>query len=994
MKKLITIITIILGVTTFAYATAGIPVSVPTAPSSEYCWVSNSKGLPVATTSCGAKVVPLTNYSNAQNTSVPFNDDNTQLVSYSKLIQGTIYTNGYFYGTTVGASAQVTRFNPNDLSVQVTTAFGTETNAAEITFATTTKLLYAIMGNGSIYTVNPDSVAVSKVITNAWTDNLHSITNDGSYLYAISFTSPTVVYKYDISTYSLVASSTLTGLATGHNIKFDGTNLYATGSTTGAWVAKINPSTLAFTSASMFCSTATDDMALLGDYLYIGCEDQLYFEKITKSTLAHNEYYVNDYSYGMYFDGKYLYNMGRQNKEIYRIDPTTMIVDTITLPITTTQPNELVSDGQRLFFTTWNAISLPVQVGRITLPRSTVIRMPSSSSALYTLDLTTGAIAAGSFKKNSGTASQFLKADGTVDSSAYLTGVLVNAPLSGAGTAASRLSCTTCLRSTGATTTALAITGITDSLLATDSAGNVIATTSGSSSQWLDSGSDIYFDAGGVGIGTSTPLSLLTVSGAPTDYGQLAIDSTDSSTPVALSLSRGGVPSWGLVDLNDGVLRFLNSAISPMMSLTQTGELTVVDASTTNLTVGTDTYFSGLTGTTLAVDNNHKLIATTTPSNYWTLSGSNLYNNSGTNVGIGTTTPFTALTVSGNPYILGNPQIAGRLNLIDSSGATVIGSTTANARGQYSVDLQPYISSPSQVCATNYSTCIGTSIVMAGAGINNVAIGAGTSINTVTGGNVAIGLSPQANGIFGSTAIGNAVINNGQTSAVLGASYTSYIPNAVVSGISSIGQVVSSHLVTDYGDHIIANNASLGTEVVNNGSWTGTTSPWTMGAGYQYVSGSITKNVGSSSVGTPTETAANFATAMVAGNYYQFSLTISTTSPSATQYPTVTPTVAGVTLDPLYVKGTYIKIFKAVNNTSSLTLPLSGCGATNVNCGIGYTNVSIKPVLGGNLDVVGTTTLQAANGNYSGNIVCYLTNNALGHITIASLLLSGPCLPN
>ena len=60
-------------------------------------------------------------------------------------------------------------------------------------------------------------------------------------------------------------------------------------------------------------------------------------------------------------------------------------------------------------------------------------------------------------------------------------------------------------------------------------------------------------------------------------------------------------------------------------------------------------------------------------SNYWTLSGNNLYNNAGTNVGIGTTTPTNKLHVSGGIFASGAAISPGAIN-----GITVSSETTAD----------------------------------------------------------------------------------------------------------------------------------------------------------------------------------------------------------------------------------------------------------------------------------------------------------------------------
>ena len=85
------------------------------------------------------------------------------------------------------------------------------------------------------------------------------------------------------------------------------------------------------------------------------------------------------------------------------------------------------------------------------------------------------------------------------------------------------------------------------------------------------------------------------VSSTGYQCGSVTSVGTDST------LSGGTITTSGVLGIN---LSNDNSWI---------GKQTFVNASTTNLTVGTNTYFTPLSSTFLAVDQNHKLIATTTP---------------------------------------------------------------------------------------------------------------------------------------------------------------------------------------------------------------------------------------------------------------------------------------------------------------------------------------------------------------------------------------------
>ena len=182
---------------------------------------------------------------------------------------------------------------------------------------------------------------------------------------------------------------------------------------------------------------------------------------------------------------------------------------------------------------------------------------------------------------------------------------------------------------TNATTTSLAITGLTSKILATDQFGNIVATTTG-----------------GTGTVTSVDMSVptgLSISGNPiTTSGTLALTLTSGyNIPLTASTTNWNTAfGWGnhasagyltnsLFDTrlaattslsNLGTLAGLFSIGSSTGQTTILGKTVMTNASTTNTTVGTSLYLTGLGSSLLSVDTTGKVIASSTP----TLTGLNV----------------------------------------------------------------------------------------------------------------------------------------------------------------------------------------------------------------------------------------------------------------------------------------------------------------------------------------------------------------------------------
>jgi hypothetical protein len=200
------------------------------------------------------------------------------------------------------------------------------------------------------------------------------------------------------------------------------------------------------------------------------------------------------------------------------------------------------------------------------------------------------------------------------------------------------------------------------------------AATGITSSPWATSGSLIYYNTGNVGIGTTNPLKKLHISQG--DSPTIRFEQDGSSWPARIWDVAANEQNFYVKDYtNSSKVPFKILANSPNYSLvvapdgvgigtlTPANKLDVVGSASVsdNLTIGgsltingngTNTSYlfpetRGTSGQVMISDGSGGMSWSTPVGSQWTTSGSNVYYNSG-NVGIGTTSPGSRLTLGNN----------------------------------------------------------------------------------------------------------------------------------------------------------------------------------------------------------------------------------------------------------------------------------------------------------------------------------------------------------
>lgn len=364
-------------------------------------------------TSTGQTTLFNTDYRFTQERGIPWVTPNKLTVTFSSgqnTFHGSLYlpsTNSIYLATDSG-TAQTLKVDAETLATTITTVPVVGSSTAgfikDMVYVTVKSKIYALVSSTSrtrILEIDPVTLVMTRVVED--TTNIAglsgAICSDGSSLFVISYRNPCQVIKYSLTDFSTTATTTITvaGLSqpTGHRISYDGQYLYATGydnlTPFTAFVARISPSDLTNTTQAFSSSEkrATDDMAMVGDNLWIGFEGDAgtssgVVAKVKKSDLSITLVPISTTNscFGMAFDGRYVWGcIAGTPGSLIRIEPTTNNVSTLTLDSGENTPNELLTDGARLFVTCYLS---PAKLLRITSPSVALQYPPVSAISMVT----------------------------------------------------------------------------------------------------------------------------------------------------------------------------------------------------------------------------------------------------------------------------------------------------------------------------------------------------------------------------------------------------------------------------------------------------------------------------------------------------------------------------------------------------------------------------------------------------------------------------------
>lgn len=353
------------------------------------------------------------NWNMSQNLGFTHRTENKQsaaLPTTSSFVHELLHIDGRLFGLTRTVPNRLIRFNnPDDLSVRDSinfTGYGDCGGGMDMVYVPQKGRIYATLFNNdcvtnSIIEINPSNLSWSVVAsrgTPGW--NYDGLVSDGAFLYtAVGANSSQAdsIVKINLTDFTATATAITGSNNSGyiHALEYDGTHIYATeyGINPGK-IYKILPSDLSVVSSASFTSgdqNPTDDHAFAGEYLWVGLETSSGFLlRIKKSDLSITRVNTGNgsQSYGVFFDGKYIWNTHNTTPgRLTRINPETVEIWAHTLDTGENQPNELITDGQRYFISTYSS---PGRILRMSVPLMSYVSGGPSSPQTWQQTLITG----------------------------------------------------------------------------------------------------------------------------------------------------------------------------------------------------------------------------------------------------------------------------------------------------------------------------------------------------------------------------------------------------------------------------------------------------------------------------------------------------------------------------------------------------------------------------------------------------------------------------
>jgi LysM repeat protein len=523
------------------------------------------------------------------------------------------------------------------------------------------------------------------------------------------------------------------------------------------------------------------------------------------------------------------------------------------------------------------------------------------------------------------------------------------------------------ISATNATTTSLYITGITSKLLKTDANGQVTAANAGTDYQApitagnLTTGSNLSVSGGSgavIGSGASISLGSNVVTGATNDTnvtGSIAGNNLTLGWTGLLGVSRGGTGSSTL----SGILKgngtgSLLSAVggtdyefpltfsSPLSRTTNTISLPLATGSANGYLSSIDwTNFNGKLGSST--------IATLTTSYIpkWTgiAFANSLITDTGTAIGIGTTTPSARFSISGGDtrlttdsataFVVENAAGTSTLQvstLDSSSNIFEIASSTGSALFSVTSDGNVGVGTTSP--STTFGL-VGSHYLTGGLGVGIVNATAGTikAVGNITGGALTVAgltiLNQASTTVF--SALGPAYFGSTATS--------SFAANGALSLVSN-GLAVGTNQLTVSGGNVGIGTTTPGSIFSVNGvaNWTGATSTYYSTGGINLTSGCFSINGacitgGGGSGVTSISGTANQITASASTGAITLSL------PTLLNLTNASSSVLSVSGEGFFGTASTTSLFiSGITNGSSQCLQINGVGqvtGTGTSCGGG-----------------------------------------------------------